>query len=85
MSMSLSQVISEKVSVAQIQFADISKHGVSHFMEDFLMGFYRTLVHSSTNVSRKVCGSYKEQQTSEHQLIQSHEIPHFTIFYKLLH
>lgn len=83
MSMPILQVISEKVSVAQIQFVDFSKHGVSHFMEDLLMGFYRT--HSPINLSRKVCGRYKEQQTSEHELKQSHEIPHFVIFFKLLH
>lgn len=45
------------------------------------MGFYRILVHSPTiSLEGSVEGI---QQTSEHELIQSHEIIHFIIFLQI--
>lgn len=45
------------------------------------MGFYRILVHSPTISLAGSVEGIKTQQTSEHELIQSHEIIHFIIFF----
>lgn len=45
------------------------------------MGFYRILVHSPTISLAGSVEGIKIQQTSEHELIQSHEIIHLIIFF----
>lgn len=45
------------------------------------MGFYRILVHSPTISLAGSVEGIKIQQTNEHELIQSHEIIHFIIFF----
>lgn len=52
-------------------------------MEDLLIGFYRILVHSPTISLAGSVEGIKTQQTSEHELIQSHEIIHFIIFLQI--
>lgn len=47
------------------------------------MGFYRILVHSPTISLAGSVEGIKTQQTSEHELIQSHEIIHFIFFLQI--